>query len=84
MGAIDNGNLNGMFVDSHRVLSVDIRGGQSINISNPDGPTPSFEVGLEPGGPPVGPPIASVAQHNSQRAVVPWSSCEQKRPQHIR
>ena len=35
--AIDNGSLNGMFVDRRRVPSVDIRDGQTINISNRTG-----------------------------------------------
>ncbi len=47
--AIDNGSLNGMFVDRRRVSSVDIRDGQSINISNPDGPRLTFEVGRHTG-----------------------------------
>jgi len=42
--AIDNGTLNGMFVDRRQVRSVDIRDGQTINISNPDGPRLTFEV----------------------------------------
>ena len=29
--AIDNGSLNGIFVDNRRVTSVDVRDGQSIN-----------------------------------------------------
>ena len=56
--AIDNGSLNGMFVDRRRVSSVDISDGQSINISNPDGPRLTFEVGRRPGAvgwPPGGP-----------------------------
>jgi ABC transport system ATP-binding/permease protein len=61
--AIDNGTLNGMFVDRRQVRSVDIRDGQSINISSPDGPRLTFEVGrhtgavgMPPSGaPPVGP-----------------------------
>ena len=52
--AIDNGSLNGMFVDRRRVSSVDISDGQSINISNPDGPRLTFEVGRRMG--PVGRP----------------------------
>src|ERR1700736_2571866 len=43
--AIDNGSMNGMFVDDRRVSSVDISDGQSINISNPNGPRLTFEVG---------------------------------------
>jgi ABC-type multidrug transport system ATPase subunit len=45
--AIDNGSLNGMFVNNRRVPSVDIRDGQSINIGNPDGPALTFEVGRQ-------------------------------------
>jgi ABC-type multidrug transport system ATPase subunit len=56
--AIDNGTLNGMFVDRCQVRSVDIRDGQSINISSPDGPRLTFEVGRHTGAvgrPPSGP-----------------------------
>src|ERR1700736_4166992 len=42
---IDNGSLNGMFVDQRRVPTIDIRDGMSIHISNPNGPRVSFEVG---------------------------------------
>src|ERR1700732_60614 len=52
--AIDNGSENGIFVDRRRVRSVDISDGQSINISNPDGPRLTFEVGSHGGA--VGPP----------------------------
>ncbi|WP_102142220.1 FHA domain-containing protein [Mycobacterium hubeiense] len=47
--AIDNGSLNGMFVNGRRVPSVDIADGQVINIGNPDGPRLSFEVGRHTG-----------------------------------
>ncbi|MBY0440552.1 MAG: ATP-binding cassette domain-containing protein [Mycobacteriaceae bacterium] len=43
--AIDNGSLNGTFVNGHRVPVVDIHDGQSINIGSPDGPRLTFEVG---------------------------------------
>ena len=43
--AIDNGSLNGMYVDQRRVPTIDIRDGMSINISNPNGPRVTFEVG---------------------------------------
>jgi ABC transport system ATP-binding/permease protein len=43
--AIDNGSLNGMFVDQRRVPTIDIRDGMSIHISNPNGPRVTFEVG---------------------------------------
>lgn len=47
--AIDNGSLNGMFVNNRRVPAVDIVDGQSINIGNPDGPRLTFEVGRHQG-----------------------------------
>ena len=47
--AIDNGSLNGMFVNSRRVPYVDIQDGQRINIGNPDGPALTFEVGRHRG-----------------------------------
>jgi ABC-type multidrug transport system ATPase subunit len=58
--AIDNGSLNGMFVDQRRVPTIDIRDGMSIHISNPNGPRVSFEVGRVEGA--VGrPPRTTVA-----------------------
>ena len=41
--AIDNGSLNGTFVNGRRVPVVDIQDGQSINIGNPDGPALRFK-----------------------------------------
>jgi ABC-type multidrug transport system ATPase subunit len=43
--AIDNGSLNGTYVNGHRVPVVDIHDGQIVNIGNPDGPQLTFEVG---------------------------------------
>lgn len=47
--AIDNGSLNGMFVNGQRVPVVDIRDGMGVNLGNPDGPRLSFEVGRHQG-----------------------------------
>jgi ABC-type multidrug transport system ATPase subunit/ABC-type transport system involved in multi-copper enzyme maturation permease subunit len=47
--AIDNGSLNGTFVNGRRVPVVDIHDGQSVNIGNPDGPSLKFEVGRHRG-----------------------------------
>jgi ABC-type multidrug transport system ATPase subunit len=61
--AIDNGSLNGMYVNGRRVPSVDIQDGQTVNIGNPDGPQLSFEVGRHQGNvgrtPTVAVPIAA-------------------------
>ncbi|KZS62990.1 FHA domain-containing protein [Mycobacterium ostraviense] len=43
--AIDNGSLNGLYVNNRRVPVVDIHDGQRVNIGNPDGPVLDFEVG---------------------------------------
>jgi ABC transport system ATP-binding/permease protein len=47
--AIDNGSLNGTFVNGRRVPVVDIHDGQTINIGNPDGPQLTFDVGRHHG-----------------------------------
>ncbi|WP_374022731.1 FHA domain-containing protein [Mycobacterium sp. HNNTM2301] len=47
--AIDNGSLNGTFVNGRRVPVVDIHDGQCVNIGNPDGPQLVFEVGRHQG-----------------------------------
>ena len=49
--AIDNQSLNGMFVGGHRVYSVDIRNGETINVGNPEGPRLTFVL-TSPAGPP--------------------------------
>jgi ABC transport system ATP-binding/permease protein len=48
--AIDNGSLNGMFVNGRRVPTVDIQDGMNVNIGNPDGPELTFEVGRQQSG----------------------------------
>ncbi len=47
--AIDNGSLNGMFVNGHRVPLVEISDGLNVNIGNPDGPRLAFDVGHHQG-----------------------------------
>jgi ABC transport system ATP-binding/permease protein len=43
--AIDNGTVNGTFVNGYRMPVVDIYDGQSINVGNAGGPRLTFEVG---------------------------------------
>src|SRR5215207_1744508 len=45
--ASDNASTNGMFADGHRVSSVDIRDGQTLQIGEPDGPLVTFELGRD-------------------------------------
>ncbi len=47
--AIDNGSLNGTYVNGRRVPVVDIHDGQTIHIGNPDGPQLAFEIGHHAG-----------------------------------
>ncbi|OBG63966.1 ABC transporter ATP-binding protein [Mycobacterium sp. E735] len=47
--AVDNGSLNGLFVNHQRVPTVDIQDGLRVNIGNPDGPALTFEVGRHQG-----------------------------------
>src|SRR5439155_11747934 len=42
--AIDNGSLNGLYVNGRRMPTVDIQAGLQVNIGNPAGPGLSFEV----------------------------------------
>src|SRR5262245_17081335 len=58
--AIDNGSLNGMYVDGRRVPVVDIHDGLQVNIGNPDGPGLTFEVGRHQGSAGTPPPTTSV------------------------
>ncbi len=46
---IDNGSLNGLFVNGRRVQTADIRDGMTVNIGNPDGPLLGFDVGRATG-----------------------------------
>ncbi|BBX18360.1 ATP-binding cassette domain-containing protein [Mycolicibacterium duvalii] len=47
--AIDNGSLNGMYLNGRRVPAADITDGQQIYLGNPDGPRLTFEVGRHQG-----------------------------------
>jgi ABC transport system ATP-binding/permease protein len=70
--AIDNGSLNGIFVDNRRVPSVEIRDGQTIHIGNPDGPRVTFEVGRHTGS--VGRPPQTTAVPVSHRASTSYQT----------
>jgi len=47
--AVDNGSLNGLYVNGQRVPMVDIADGMGVNLGNPDGPRLTFEVGRHQG-----------------------------------
>jgi ABC transport system ATP-binding/permease protein len=83
--AIDNGSLNGLYVQNRRVPVVDIQDGLRVNIGNPDGPALTFEVGRHQGSagrPPLttsipignapGGPSARAPQAQPQQVGAPW------------
>ncbi|MGB8387573.1 FHA domain-containing protein, partial [Mycobacterium sp.] len=43
--AIDNGSLNGTYLNGYRMPVIDIHDGQSINVGNPHGPRLTFAIG---------------------------------------
>ncbi|MCV6967233.1 ABC transporter ATP-binding protein [Mycobacterium intermedium] len=59
--AIDNGSLNGLYVNNRRVQSVDIHDGQRVNIGNPDGPALDFQLGRHQGSVGRPPPTTAMA-----------------------
>ena len=79
--AIDNGSLNGMFVNGHRMPSVDIHDGQQINIGNPDGPRLTFEVGRHQGSAGTPPPTQSVPLTGRPSASWPTQAPQTSQPQ---
>jgi ABC transport system ATP-binding/permease protein len=76
--AIDNGSLNGMYVNGRRVPAVDIRDGQQINIGNPDGPGLTFEVGRHQGS--AGTPPQTTSVPLASRPSTAWPTEPPPRP----
>ncbi|OBG70474.1 ABC transporter ATP-binding protein [Mycobacterium sp. E3305] len=64
--AIDNGSLNGTYLNGYRMPVIDVHDGQTIHVGNPRGPRLTFAVGPQQGytdrpgrtrpGPEAGPP----------------------------
>jgi ABC transport system ATP-binding/permease protein len=68
--AIDNGSLNGMYVNGRRVPAVDIHDGLDVNIGNPDGPGLTFEVGRHQGS--AGTPPQTTSVPVASRPATSW------------
>ncbi|BBY00617.1 ATP-binding cassette domain-containing protein [Mycobacterium seoulense] len=47
--AIDNGSLNGTYLNGYRMPVIDIHDGQSIHVGNPRGPRLTFAIGPQQG-----------------------------------
>ncbi len=90
--AVDNGSLNGMYVNGQRVPAADLHNGSALNIGNPDGPLLTFEVGqhLGPAGTPptTSMPVTPAPTTNhrpsatwpSQQPYTPPSAAQQRYP----
>jgi ABC-type multidrug transport system ATPase subunit len=68
--AIDNGSVNGTFVNGYRRPVIDIHDGQSINIGNAGGPRLTFEVGQHHRGQPPG----GGSQQGAEPPTADWST----------
>ncbi len=80
--AIDNGSLNGLFVNGRRMPAVDVNDGLAANIGNPDGPLLRFEVGHVTGS--VGrPPESPVADRTTMLPTPAGPPPGSRQPPHI-
>ncbi len=68
--AIDNGSVNGTFVNGYRRPVIDIHDGQSINIGNAGGPRLTFAVGQHHRGRPPG----GGSQQAAEPPTADWST----------
>jgi ABC-type multidrug transport system ATPase subunit len=68
--AIDNGSLNGLYVNGRRVPTADIHDGMRINVGNPDGPALTFEVGRHHGS--AGTPPSTTSVRVPARSGASW------------
>jgi ABC-type multidrug transport system ATPase subunit/predicted component of type VI protein secretion system len=68
--AVDNGSLNGLYVNGQRVPLVDIADGMGVNVGNPDGPRLTFEVGRHQGS--AGTPPQTTSVPIAQRQSASW------------
>ncbi|WP_216638684.1 FHA domain-containing protein [Mycobacterium colombiense] len=79
--AIDNGSLNGTYLNGYRMPVVDVHDGQSIHIGNPQGPRLTFAIGPQQGH--AGHPPRTRPSHDSGPPTLPWSAiAEQTNPTH--
>jgi ABC transport system ATP-binding/permease protein len=70
--AIDNGSVNGTFVNGYRRPVIDIQDGQSINIGNAGGPRLSFELGQQHRS--AGRPPGAGSPRDTEPSTISWST----------
>lgn len=77
--AIDNGSLNGTYLNGYRMPVVDIHDGQSIHVGNPHGPRLTFALGPQQGH--AGHPARPRPSHDSGPPTLTWTAItEQTNP----
>jgi ABC-type multidrug transport system ATPase subunit len=77
--AIDNGSLNGTYLNGYRMPVVDIHDGQSIHMGNPQGPRLTFAIGPQQGH--ASRPRQTRLPHDSGPPTLAWSAApEQTNP----
>ncbi|WP_219859268.1 FHA domain-containing protein, partial [Mycobacterium intracellulare] len=81
--AIDNGSLNGTYLNGYRMPVIDIHDGQSIHVGNPRGPHLTFAIGPRQGQ--ATRPARTRPSHDSGPPTLTWSAVgEQTNPTHHR
>ena len=70
--AIDNGSLNGTYLNGYRMPVIDIHDGQSINVGNPQGPRLTFAIGPQQGQ--TSRPLRSRPTSDTGPPTVTWSA----------
>ncbi|WP_445169076.1 ATP-binding cassette domain-containing protein [Mycolicibacterium sp. Dal123E01] len=78
--AVDNGSLNGMFVNGRRMPSVDITDGMTVNVGNPDGPPMSFGLGHAAQGSVGRPPQTSSVRLSAPPSSPSWPAQPSRGP----
>ena len=76
--AIDNGSLNGTYVNGYRMPVVDIHDGQSIHVGNPWGPRLTFAIGPQLGR--AGRPGRRAPMRDAGPPTVAWSVTDRTPP----
>ncbi|WP_083667209.1 ATP-binding cassette domain-containing protein [Mycobacterium sp. SP-6446] len=74
--AIDNGSLNGTYVNGYPMPVIDIHDGQSINVGNPQGPRLTFAIGPQRG--PTSRPSPTRTVADSGPPTVAWSTTQER------
>ncbi len=70
--AIDNGSLNGTFLNGYRMPVIDIHDGQSIHVGNPRGPHLTFAIGPRQGH--ASPAARTRPSHDSGPPTLAWAA----------